>query len=91
MDPEPPAIVIKCDVGAAPCDAATVDVLAHLCLLARRLGGELRVSGAGEELRALVWLMGLTETLGLEPGRQPEQWEQGLGVEEESELDDPAA
>ena len=43
------------------------------------------------ELTCLIELTGLAEVLRVEPGRKPEEREQGLGVEEEAQLDDPAA
>jgi hypothetical protein len=86
----PTAIV--CDVAAlvGP-DAGTVDALARLQLAVRRLGLELLLRHASGELRELLVFAGLDEVLRLEPGGQPEQREQRLGVEEEPELDDPAA
>lgn len=67
---------------------ATVDALARLALAARRRGYRLRLRSLSRELRELIELAGLTEVLGLEPGRKPEEREQGLGVEEERELGD---
>ena len=66
----------------------TVDMLARLQLRVRRLGGELRITGAPPRLRELIALAGLEEALGLEPGRQPEERKERLRVEEERELDD---
>ena len=68
----------------------TVDRLARLRLVARRLGLELRLRNAPRELRELIVLAGLEEVLVVEPGGQPEEREQALGVEEEREVDDPA-
>jgi hypothetical protein len=72
-------------------DLRLVDALARLRLEAGRAGYELRVSHAPPELAELVELVGLSETLGLELRRQPEEREQALGVEEERHLGDPAA
>jgi len=69
---------------------STVDALARLQLAAQRLGLELRVLHAPDELRELVDLAGLAEVLGVEPRGQAEEREQRLGVEEERELGDPA-
>ena len=72
-------------------DLGTVDALARLRLAARRSGLELRLGHVPDELRELITFVGLAEALGLEPRRQAEEREQRLGVEEERELDDPAA
>jgi hypothetical protein len=68
-----------------------VDVLARLQLVARRHGYELRVVESGDDVRCVIELAGLSAVLALEPKRQAEEREQGLGVEEEGQLDDPAA
>jgi anti-anti-sigma regulatory factor len=82
---------IVCDLrGLAGVDADTIDAIARLQLAARRLGLELRLRHASGELRELLALAGLAEVLGLEPGGQAEEREDGVGVEEEGELDDPA-
>ena len=65
---------------------ATVDALARLALQAGRLGLELRLVDAPRELRELIVFAGLTEALGVEARRQPEEREQALGVEEEGQL-----
>jgi len=67
-------------------DLRTVDLLAQLKLAT---GAVLVVKDP--ELRSLIAFCGLAEALGIEPGREPEEREQGLGVEEEAELDDPVA
>jgi hypothetical protein len=87
--PATPTGTIVCDVGALAPDVLTVGALARLQLTARRLGLEIRLSHASTELRQLVAFVGLEEVLGVEAGRQPEQREERLGVEEERELDDP--
>ena len=80
---------IVCDVSALAPDAATIDVLARLQLTARRIGRELRLCHATQELRELVAFVGLAEVLRLEPGGEPEEREERLGVEEERQLGDP--
>ena len=67
---------------------AAVEALARFQLAARRKGLDLRLHGVSRELRDLIELAGLTQVLGLEPRRQPEEREQRVGVEEESELGD---
>ncbi|MBA2427406.1 MAG: STAS domain-containing protein [Actinobacteria bacterium] len=91
------ADLVVCDVGAvvAP-DVIAIDALSRLQLTARRLGGRVQLYHAGSELRELLALMGLSETLppypGLpvEPGREAEEWEETGGVEEEGDPCDPA-
>ena len=85
--PRPSTIV--CDVGALAPDAVAVDILARLQLRARRLGLEIRLRHASSELQELLAFVGLCDVLRVEAGRQAEQREQRLGVEEERELDDP--
>ena len=82
---------LTCDVRRLKADAAAVDALARLQLAARRVGAELTLCHASAELRCLLVFCGLDEVLGLEPERQAEEREQGLRVEEEGELPDPAA
>jgi anti-anti-sigma regulatory factor len=83
-------IVIPCDVAwVARADVHVVDALARLQLAARRRGRRLVLRNASSDLAELVGLMGLGDVLGVEPGREPEQREQGLGVEEERDLLDP--
>jgi len=83
---------IFCDLGElAEADAATIDALARLQLAVRRRGFELRLLRAPTELVCLLELTGLTEVLGLEPGREPEERKDPLGREEERELGDPPA
>ncbi len=52
--------VVICDVCGVEPDAVTVDALARLQLAARRLGCQVRICHASEELLRLVDLMGLT-------------------------------
>ena len=57
---------VVCDVAAvsAP-DCGTVDVLARMQLTAKRLGGELRLRGASDELHELLALAGLCDVVGV--------------------------
>jgi anti-anti-sigma regulatory factor len=90
LSPAEPSPIV-CDVGSIihP-DAATVDALARFQLVARRTGRQVRLAHASPELRRLLTFMGLEGVLPVEPERQAEAREDGLGVEEERELDDPA-
>ncbi|HEX9416270.1 MAG TPA: hypothetical protein VF895_06140 [Gaiellaceae bacterium] len=83
--------MIVCDVQALSPDLVAVDALARLQLSVRRLGQEIRLRHASAELRDLLNLVGLRDVLRVEFEGQPEQREERLGVEEERELDDPAA
>ena len=67
---------------------ATVEALARLQLAARRTGLDLRLHVFSRELRELIELAGLSESLGVEPGREAEEREQRLGIEKEGELGD---
>ena len=69
---------------------AIVDALARLQLAARRGGYRIEVVGAPDEVVELVELTGLSDVLGVEPRRQPEEGEERVRVEEEGELDDAA-
>src|SRR4051812_42984564 len=87
MGPRP----IFCDLGElAEADAETVDALARLQLAVRRRGFELRLLRAPTELVCLLELTGLSEVLRIEPGRETEEREDAVGVEEEGQLDDAA-
>jgi hypothetical protein len=90
--PSDPIPTVTCDVSAlAEADAGTVDALARLHLDACRSGVRIRFCQASAELEELVEFMGLSEALlGVEPRRKAEEREDGVGVEEERELDDPA-
>jgi hypothetical protein len=72
-------------------DLATVDALARAQLSARRRGIRLRFTNAPPALRELAAFVGLEDVLLGRNGRQSEQGEQPLGVEERVEPDDPAA
>ena len=90
------AELVLCDVRAVvDPDVAAADALARLQLATRRLGRRMLVRNASADFTDLLVLMGLGEVLPLgglrlEVGRQPEEREQRLGVEEERELADPA-
>ena len=62
-----PALV--CDLSGAEPTAATVDAVARLALSLRRRGSRLRIRHAPPELLELIAFMGLSEALGVEPGR----------------------
>ena len=57
------AEVVRCDVSGVGSDAVTVDALARLQLAARRLGCEIRLRDASDELRQLIAFMGLRDVL----------------------------
>lgn len=83
---------IMCDVGAlADPDAVAVDALARLQLTAKRCGGEVRLSGACQELRRLLALMGMQDVvqLALEPRWKAEHRKQRGAVEKECDPGDP--
>jgi hypothetical protein len=85
------ADVALCDVGTLPADAVAVDALARIQLAARRMGRQVVLRHAADDLRDLLAFVGLGGVLGIEPRGQSEQREQRVGVEEERELDDPTA
>jgi hypothetical protein len=58
-----------------------VEVLARAQLAARRAGRRATIRNVGDDLRALLELVGLADVLALEPRRQPELGEQ-LRVDE---------
>jgi ABC-type transporter Mla MlaB component len=82
---------IALDASAVVPDAVSIDTLARLQLTMRREGRRLELRGVSDELRDLIAFAGLSDVLGVEPRGQAEQREEGLGVEEERELDDPTA
>ncbi len=57
------ATVAICDVAGVPVDAVTVDALARLQLVARRLNCRIQLHQASEQLRDLVAFMGLEQVL----------------------------
>lgn len=89
------ADLVVCDVGGlADPDAVVVEALARLQLTARRLGGRVELRGPCDRLQELLLLTGLGDLLPvngglpLEPGREAEQREQALGVQEEADPGD---
>jgi len=85
------ADVALCDVGGLPADLVAIDALARIQLAARRKGRQVVLRHAADDLRDMLALVGLAGALRIEPGGQAEQRKQGVGVEEERELDDPPA
>ena len=90
--------IVPCDVRSVTRpDAAAVDALARLQLIARRRGRRIGLRGASPELRELLALMGLSEVLpcaegsGLETVGEAEQREPAGGVQEEGDAGDPVA
>jgi hypothetical protein len=87
---------VDCNVGAMTPDAVTVEALARLQLIARRLGRRVRFTGATPELQRLLCLSGLDEVLpcrgasGFEPSGEAEEGEQARGVQEERDPGDPS-
>ena len=95
--PDSPGRLVVRDLGwIDAADLATVDALARVALVARRLGRDVRVEGASPELRELLALAGLAGVvpcagdLPLDAVGQPEQREEPGGVEEEDDPADPA-
>ena len=83
--------LVVCDVaGVARPDVVTVAALARLRLTAGRYGCGLVLAGAGPDLLALIRLVGLADVLA-QPGWEPEEREQPLGVEEVVDGRDPLA
>jgi hypothetical protein len=82
---------LVCDLSAlGGADVETIDLLARLQLAARRHGRTLRFLHASPALSELIAFVGLEAVLPVEPGRQAEEREDPVGVEEERQLDDPA-
>ncbi len=91
------ADLVVCDVeGLADPDALTIDTLARIQLIARRLGRRVRFRRACGELEQLLALAGLDDVLpcgpssGIEARGQPEEGKEPLRVEEEADPGDPA-
>ena len=93
----PPTLVFVDDDGtervvgrldACPPDLSLIDALARLQLVARRRGSRVRVLHASAEMCGLVELCGLSDALGVEPRRQPEEGEV-LGPDEVVQPGDP--
>jgi ABC-type transporter Mla MlaB component len=84
------AALVICDLGAlTDADLATIDALARLQLTSQRLGCQMGVRNAPARLHDLLLLAGLGRVvrLSVELGRQAEEREEALRVEEER---DPA-
>ncbi|MEA2434145.1 MAG: hypothetical protein QOG54_1602 [Actinomycetota bacterium] len=89
---EPEIASLQVDLSAlVHPDVGTVGSLARLYLMARRLGCEISFANAHEDLRQLVAWMGLSAALPFGPElplvleRDPEEREEGFGVEEETD------
>jgi hypothetical protein len=86
---ESDATVLLCELGASVgSDAVTVDALARVQLTAKRLGRRVRLRHGSKELQDLVGFVGLRGVLQLEARGETEEREQGLGIEEERDVDD---
>jgi hypothetical protein len=82
---------LVCDLSAlGKADLETIDLLTRLQLAARRHGRTIRFLHASPALHALIVFAGLDAVLRVEPGREAEEREDPVGVEEERQLDDPA-
>ena len=79
---------IVCDLRGVAAGCVTVDALARLHLAARRAGVKLRLRHASTDLEELLVFTGLSDVLRVEPGRETEERKEGLGGEEERQLDD---
>jgi hypothetical protein len=81
--------LVVCDLGALSPDAVTIDALARLQLTTDRMGRRIRFRNACREVQELSTFCGLDDVLRMgasspiEPRGEPEQGEQGRGVEEE--------
>lgn len=84
---------LHCDARAlVTANLDTVDAIAYMALLARRMGCRLVLRGVPGHLRELLELAGLSGRDGVlvvEVERQAEHGEHPVGVEEEREADDP--
>jgi ABC-type transporter Mla MlaB component len=75
---------LVCDLSAlGKADLETIDLLARLQLAARRHGRTIRFLHASPALHALIVFAGLDAVLRVEPGREAEEREDPVGVEEE--------
>jgi ABC-type transporter Mla MlaB component len=86
------AALVICDLGAlTDADLGTLEALARLRLTSQRLGCQMGVRNAPARLRDLILLAGLGRVvrLSVELGRQAEEWEEALRVEEERDPADP--
>jgi hypothetical protein len=82
---------LVCDLSAlGNADLETIDLLARLQLAARRHGRTIRFLHASPALQGLIAFAGLDAVLRVEAGREAEEGEYPVSVEEERQLDDPA-
>jgi hypothetical protein len=83
---------LVCDLSAlgSPPDAETIDLLARLQFAACRHDRTLRFLYASPALQDLIGFVGLDAVLRVEAGREAEEREDPVGVEEKRQLDDPA-
>ena len=83
---------LECDVGEVGYpDLRTVEALARVGLIARRLGTGIRLRGASVEMLDLLAFCGLPVELVLEGERKAEEREEARRVEEERDPGDPVA
>jgi hypothetical protein len=89
--------MVICDAGRiAEPDLATIEAFARLQVVAHRGGCGFLLRDPSTEVNELLDLMGLADVvrteapLCVEPGRQAEQREQPLGVQEERDPRDPS-
>ena len=73
---------LVCDLRSLGADAETIDLLARLQLAARRHGRTLRFFHASPALQELIAFAGLDAVLRVEPGRETEEGEDPLDIEE---------
>ena len=91
------AETIVCDVGGLPANVRTVEALARLQLTARRRQRRIRLRRASPGLERLLEFVGLADVVPAGPspkllrrrGRDAEEREHPLGVEERVDRDDP--
>jgi STAS domain len=83
---------LECDVaGVGHPDLRTIEALARVELIARRLGTGMRLRGASVELLDLLAFCGLPVELVLEGEGEAEEREEAGRVEEEGDPGDPIA
>ena len=83
-------VIVDCARIRSPALAA-IDRIARTTLAARRCGCEVELRNANGALLELICFAGLDGSLRVEVKRQPKEWKEPGGVEEEGELPDPAA
>jgi STAS domain len=82
---------IPCDLSAlGDADVQVIELLGRLELAARRHGRTLRLRNGSPALIGLIAFLGLDSALRVEAGREAEEREHPVGIEEERQLDDPA-